>query len=676
MLEGGTIMDATDLLFSPIRVNGVTLRNRIVMPAFGLKYCGIDRKPSERLAAFYEARAKGGCGLIVIGGVGIDLVGSGLMVPSIESDDFITPWKSLIERVHTHGAALFLQLFHAGRYQHSMLAKGQQSVAPSAVASRYTGETPRELLESEILDIEEKFAQAARRAREAGADGVELIASAGYLICQFLSPLTNHRTDRYGGDFENRCRFGVEVITRVRQAVGPQFPISVRISGNEFMPEGNGSREIIEVCRTFEAAGADMFNVTGGWHETRVPQLPSMVPPGAFSYLARRIKAGVRVPVVASNRIVTPEQAASMLDEGSCDLVSVGRAQIADPEWAAKAMESRGNQIRPCVGCLQGCLDRLFVMQPVQCLCNPMAGFEGSRRNQPAEVRKRVAVVGAGPAGMEAALTAHRRGHDVLLMERDLEVGGQLPLVAAPPGREDFRRLLDYYRGALAREGVAVRLGSAATPDAIRDFGAQTVILATGARPIRPAIPGIDLPHVLDAWEVLLGQRVNGRRVVVLGGGAVGIEVALHLAARGTIDGETLKFLFRHDAESVEVLKELILRGSLDVSVVEMRKKIGEDVGHTTRWVFLKELEQHGVLQLPATRVTAITAEAVECEKQGEKVLLPADTVVCALGARSVNELAEPLKTAGFEVRVIGDAVKPRNIMEAVHEGFLAGAAV
>jgi 2,4-dienoyl-CoA reductase (NADPH2) len=669
-------MSSTDLLFSPIRLNGLILRNRIVMPAFGLKYCGMDRMPSERLAAFYEARAMGGCGLIIVGGVGIDLVGSGLMVPSIESDEFIAPWASLVSRVRQHGAAIFLQLFHAGRYQHSMLARGQQSVAPSAVTSRYTGETPRELSEGEILGIEERFAHAARRTREAGADGVELIASAGYLICQFLSPLTNQRTDQYGGSFENRCRFGVEVIRKVREATGPSFPISVRMSGNEFMPGGNTNDDIIRICRVFEDAGADLFNVTGGWHETRVPQLPSMVPPGAFSYLARRIKAQARVPVVASNRIVTPEQAASMIEEGSCDLVSVGRAQIADPEWAVKASEARSSQIRPCVGCLQGCLDRLFLMQPVQCLCNPEAGFEGTRRTRPTDTRRRVVVIGAGPAGMEAALTAHRRGHDVLLVEKSLEVGGQLPLVAAPPGREDFRRLLDYYRGALAREGVPVRVGFSATSESIRDSGAQSVILATGARPVRPPIPGIDLPVVVDAWDVLLGKHLPGRKVVVLGGGAVGIEVALHLASRGTIDGETLKFLLRHDAESVEVLKELIYRGTLDVSVVEMRKRIGEDVGHTTRWVFLKELEQHAVTLYPETRVLSVLASGIQCERRGETFEIPADAVVCALGARSSNELAEPLKAAGFDVRVVGDAVKPRNIMEAVHEGFLAGAAV
>ncbi|MBM4354814.1 MAG: FAD-dependent oxidoreductase [Deltaproteobacteria bacterium] len=676
MVMGWTTMESGNLLSSPLRVNGVTLRNRVVMPAFGLKYCGMDRQPSERLAAFYEARARGGCGLIVIGGVGIDLTGSGFMVPSIESDELIASWASLIARVKRHGAAIFLQLFHAGRYQHSMLAKGQQSVAPSAVPSRYTGETPRELTEAEILEIQEKFVQAARRAQEAGADGVELIASAGYLICQFLSPLTNLRQDRYGGSFENRCRFGVEVISKVRGVVGPAYPIGVRISGNEFMPGGNTNDEIIEICRAFEAAGADLFNVTGGWHETRVPQLPSMVPAGAFSYLARRIRRRVATPVVASNRIVTPEQAESMLADGSCDLVSIGRAQIADPDWASKATESRGNEIRPCVGCLQGCLDRLFLMQPVQCLCNPLAGFEDKRHVLQAAQPRRIVVVGAGPAGMEAALTAHRRGHDVLLLERNTEVGGQLPLVAAPPGRGEFRRLLDYYRGALAREGVPVRLGFPATLDAVQESGADSVILATGARPVRPPIPGIDFPHVLDAWDVLGGKRVSGPRVVILGGGAVGVEVALHLASVGTIDAETLKFLFRHEAESTDVLRELISRGTLDVTVVEVRRKIGEDIGHTNRWVFLKELEQHHVTLNVETRVTAVTTDGVLCERGSEAVTLPADCVVCALGVRSENGLAEPLRKAGFDVRVVGDASKPRNIMEAVHEGFLAGAAV
>jgi 2,4-dienoyl-CoA reductase (NADPH2) len=274
------------LLFTPIRINQVTIPNRVVMPAFGLKYCGLDRKPSPRLIDFYEARAKGGCGLLVVGGVGIDLVGGGMIMPSIESDDFIEPWSRMAEAVHRHGSKLFLQLFHAGRYQHSLMARGQQAVAPSAVPSRYTKETPRELSRDEILEIEEKFAAAAARAKAAGADGVELIASAGYLICQFLSPVTNLREDEYGGSFENRCRFGVEVIEKVRKAVGPDYPVTMRISGSEFIPGGNTNAEMVKICQRFEAAGADAFNVTGGWHETQIPQLPAGVPRGAYSYLA------------------------------------------------------------------------------------------------------------------------------------------------------------------------------------------------------------------------------------------------------------------------------------------------------------------------------------------------------------------------------------------------------
>jgi len=659
-------------LFTPIEINGVEVKNRIVMPGFGLKYCGLDRKPNDRLVAFYEARAKGGCGLIVVGGVGIDLVGSGLMLPSIESDDYIDGWSKMAEAVHRHGAKLFLQLFHAGRYQHSMLARGQQAVAPSAVSSRYTRETPRELEEEEIGEIQQKYAAAAVRAKEAGADGVELIASAGYLVCQFLSPITNLRTDRYGGSFENRCRFGVEVIEAVREASGPDFPITVRMSGSDFMPGGNTNRDIVEICKVFEAAGVDAFNVTGGWHETKVPQLPSMVPRGAFVYLASEIRRAVTVPVFASNRIVDPLQADGILADGQADMVCIGRAQIADPKWAMKAETGDMDAIRPCVGCLQGCLDRLFSVRDVQCLANPVAGFETEREIVPAETARTVVVVGAGPAGLEAAVTASMRGHRVLLLERQSHIGGQLHLSAAPPGREEFLRLIDYYWDRVDALGIEHMLGADVTAEAIREYGADIVVLATGAGQAIPNIPGTDCSNVVTAWDVLMDSVLIGDRVVVLGGGAVGIETAIAIAERGTLDGETVKFLLKHGAEDAETLTRLATTGTKKVTILEMLSKLGKEIGHTNKWVFLKELSLLGVETIVEARATAIAEAGVIYEKDGATRTLEADTVVLALGAIPETSLVPELEAAGIKYVTIGDARKPRNIMEAIHEGFLA----
>lgn len=659
-------------LLSPIKVNNLELKNRIVMPAFGLKYCGIDRKPSQRLVDFYEARAKGGCGLLVVGGVGIDLQGSGLILPTIEEDSFIEGWQQLADAVHRHEGRVFLQLFHAGRYQHSRLAKFQQPVAPSAVASRYTGEEPRALTLQEIAELQDKFAAAAVRTKAAGMDGVEIIASAGYLICQFLSPTTNLRTDNYGGSFENRCRFGQEVIEKVRAAVGPDFPISVRISGNEFMPGGNTNSDMIEICKVLEKAGADMFNVTGGWHETRVPQLPTMVPRSAFAYLAANIRRAVSIPVVASNRIVTPTQAETVLRDGFSDLVSIGRGQIADPEWALKAAAGRVGEIRPCVACLQGCLDRLFSLRDVECLCNPVAGHEAKRKLEQTDSPLHIAVVGAGPAGLEAAVTAAGRGHQVVIFERSKTIGGQLPLVAAPPGRGDFALLLDYYRHEVKRLGIDVVTNTTITAELIRDLEPDRVLLATGARQLTPSIPGSDLPHVSFAWDALLDKADLGENVVVIGGGAVGVETAIAIANRGTISGDVLKFLLKHEAEDAETLLKLATRGTKEVTILEMLAKIGKDIGPTTKWVFLKELDLLGVQTTTGATVTRITPDAVHFTSKDGEHSVQADSVVLALGVVSNNELAKELEAEGIEFTRIGDVVKPRKIMEAVHEGFLA----
>ncbi|MFH1531245.1 MAG: FAD-dependent oxidoreductase [Pseudomonadota bacterium] len=658
------------LLFSPFTLKNVELRNRVAMPPFGLNFTGMKRVPNDRLIDFYEERARGGAGLLIVGGAGIDLRGSGFLLPGIDSDDTIPHWARLTEAVHRHGAKVFIQLFHSGRYSHLRLNKGQQPVAPSAVTSRLTGEEPRALERDEILEIEALFAQAARRAREAGADGVEILSSAGYLICQFLSPLTNLREDEYGGSFENRCRFGVETLGAVRAAVGDEFPVTLRYSGNDFMPGSNTSRELIDVAKRFEAAGADGFNVTGGWHETPVPQLPAVVPRGAYSYLAAGIRQAVGVPVFASNRITRPEHAEALLRDGVCDLVSVGRSLIADPEWPNKARTGRTREIRPCVACLQGCLDKLFSLGQVTCLCNPRAGFEGTRNVTPAETEKHVVVIGAGPAGLEAALTALDRGHRVTVLEKADHIGGQLLLAAAPPGRSDFGSLLDYYVHQVGLRGVDVRLGVEATVETIRALSPDSVILATGAQELIPDIPGAE--HAVHAWDVLQGQAATGRRVVVVGGGAVGIETALYVAEKGCIDGETLKFLMKYQAEDVETLRRLVTRGTSQVCVVEMLAKVGADIGPANRWVFLKELELMGVDVRTGARVVGITADSVEIETEDGRARLDTDTVILALGVRAQGALGDALEAAGIPVIRVGDAKKPRQILHAVHEGFEA----
>jgi 2,4-dienoyl-CoA reductase (NADPH2) len=659
-----------NLLFSPFRVNRVEIRNRVVMPAFGLLYT-TDRKVSQRLLDFYEARSRGGCGLIIVGGVGIDFVGGGPMMLGIDDDSYIPGYEKLAEVVHRHGAKLFLQLFHAGRYSFSILIK-QKAVAPSKVWTRYTKDEPRELTRDEIKELEQKFADAALRAKKAGADGVELIGNAGYLINQFLSPVTNLRTDEYGGSFEKRAAFVLNTIARVREKVGQDFAVTMRLGGNDFVPGGNTNQEMSEYARMFVDQGIDAVNVTGGWHETKVPQLPMAVPPGAYTYLALGIKRKVKVPVYSSNRIFDPAQAERILREGWADAVCIGRGQIADPEWANKAKEGRSGEIRPCVGCMQGCMDRLFNMKPVECLANPCSGWEGERKIVPVRESKRVLVVGGGPGGLEAAISAKLRGMEVELWEASDRLGGQLFLAAAPPGREDFLRLAEFYEREVRRVGVKVRLKKKATAGKIAKAGFQEIILATGARPLKVKLPGSERDFVFQAWEVLKGGVKLGERVVVIGGGATGIETAIFAAKQGTISGEVLKFLFMNQAEKIEKLAELCSRGSHRVVILEMLEKLGPDLGVATKWVLLQELEQLGVKSITRAKVIEIKPGEVVYEREGQTLSEPADTVILALGSAPERKLADELTKAGVQFQEVGDSVKPRKIMDAVSEGFMA----
>lgn len=667
-------------LYSPGKIGQVELKNRLVMAPMALGYCN-KGLITDRIIEFFRLRARGGVGLIILGALQVDPVHKTEYDAVYINDDSTIPGlRCLTNAVHDEGGKIFGQLFHAGRYARSKEYNGMEAVAPSAVASRYSGETPRELTAAEIADIISYFAVGARRAVLAGFDGVEICTNSGYLIGQFLSSVTNKRTDRYGGDLQGRMTFLLEVVAAVQKAVGPDIPVTVRLGGNDFMEGGNTNFEARQIAVALEKAGINALSVTGGWHETHVPQITMEVPFGAFRYLGQGIKESVSIPVMMSNRINIPI-AEKIVNEGIADFIAMARPFIADQELANKASQGKYDEIRPCVACNQGCLDRIMSHTSVECLGNAEAGRESELLQGsvlPSQVKssnpEKILVVGAGVGGLEYARVAAMRGHCVTIWEQNDQTCGQIEVASAPPGRFDFVYLAQYLSGACKKLGVKINYHKKATKEnileKINEGAFDRVVIATGAIPIHPNIPIEEGADVVQGWEVLKKQTMVGSRVVIIGAGAVGVETALMLAELGTLDAETLRYLMLYRAEKPEELYRLLTHGSKHITLVEMSESIGKDIGAASRWPMLVRLKQFNVEVLKRTKVVSIKKDGVLVEKPEGQEFIRADTVVLTVGSRSNNILYKELNGNIDKLSVIGDALNLRRILDAIKEAY------
>jgi len=665
-----------DPLFAPVKIGNLELENRIYIPAMHLGMAD-NFEVTDRIVDFYHERALGGAGFICVGYATIDDKSGSTLNIGAHKDEFIPGLKRLADGIRKGGAKSCIQINHSGRYNFSFFIENRQPVAPSPIASRMTKEVPKELTKDEISEIVENFGKSAARCKEAGFDAVEVLNGTGYLISEFLSPLTNKREDEYGGSLENRMRFGLEVMQSVRDHVGDDFPVLARINGNDMMPDGQDRQELKVYAKKLEEKKlVDSVCINVGWHEGSIPQIQTSVPRAAFGYLTREMKEILDVPVIASHRINDPETAREMIADELCDMVAMGRSLIADPYLPQKAKEGREEEIIHCIACAQGCFDNLMQLKPVECLCNPRASHEKDRVIEKTDSPKKVMVIGGGAAGMSAALAAHEKGHDVTIYESSDRLGGQLFLAAAPPGRAEFAEFakdLDYQ---VRINNIPVKLKTYVDESVIEAQKPDHIILATGAKPLAPPVEGADKAHVVQAWDVLERKVYTGTNVVVIGGGAVGVETAIFLAEAGTMSADIVKFLLVHRAEDPEIIRERAIKGTKNVTLIEMADKIGKGIGKTTKWTMFQEMDRTGIRKGVKTKALKIEDDKVVVETPDGKEEIPADSVVLAAGSVCENSLESAISKTGIPFDSIGDAEKIGLAFDAVHRGFAAGSKI
>ncbi|OAT48815.1 2,4-dienoyl-CoA reductase [Proteus hauseri ATCC 700826] len=644
-------------LFAPLDLGFTVLKNRVLM---GSMHTGLEEDPKDapKLAQFYAQRAAAGVALIVTGGISPNT--QGVLLPhaaTLVSEQQLATHKIVTEAVHRHGGKIALQILHTGRYSYQ-----PKLVAPSAIQSPITPFMPQAMSHEQIEQTIDDYIRCAQLAQQAGYDGVEIMGSEGYLINQFLVSHTNQRSDQWGGNIENRCRFALRILEGVKQAVDEKFIIIYRLSMLDLIKEGADATEVLYLAKAVEKAGATIINTGIGWHEARIPTIATMVPRGQFANVTKQLMGKLNIPLITSNRINTPQVAEAILAEGCADMVSMARPFLADAEFILKVQQGREDEINTCIACNQACLDQIFSGKVASCLVNPFACRETELLIIPTTQPKKLAVVGAGPAGLAFAITATQRGHHVTLFEKEEKIGGQLKIASQIPGKEEFQETLRYFKRQLQLTGVIVKNNTEATLNHLENF--DEIILASGVIPHLPDIEGRDKPLVKTYLDVLKSHQSTGDNVIIIGSGGIGFDTGLYLSQKGQCSSlspcafnkewgidPTLSYRggLTPEKPSHEARKNIVM-------TQRKEGKIGLSLGKTTGWIHRLTLQKKGVKFITHCQYRKITNEGLLVEHEGKQQLIPADTIILCTGQRAYHPLLSVLETAQRKVHLIGGA--------------------